>query len=227
MQKLSLLAAAAALALSAAGSAHATKATPGAVHVGNGVKVQPFVSKGAMAVLYDQTANDSGSGIVSQNFEATYDAYDAQAADDFVVPAGASWRIKEVDVGGAYFNGSGPAVSENVTFYKDKKGKPGAVVAEFMEVSGVDNGSGSLKIKLPKTVRLDAGKYWVSVQANMDFSSGGEWAWENQSTVEGKAAMWQNPGDGFGSGCVKYANEDSCVNAGLGDHLFMLKGKSK
>ena len=226
MQKMSILAAAAALALSAAGTAYAAKA-PGAVHVGNGAKVQQFAGHNASPVLYDQTANDSGSGIVSQNFEATYDAYDAQGADDFVVPAGKTWKVSEIDVGGAYFNGSGPAMSQNVTFYKDKKGKPGAVVAEFMEVMGKDNGTGSFSIKLPKTVKLAGGKYWVSVQANMDYAVGGEWAWENQTTSEGKGAAWQNPGDGFGSGCTKYAAESKCIPDSPGDHMFKLIGKAK
>ena len=226
MKKLSFLAAAAALALSSAGVAYAAKAVPSAVNVGHGVKAAQLVHNTALTVLYDQTANDSGAGIVSQNFESTFDAYDNQAADDFVVPMGSKWLVKEVDVNGAYFNGSGPAMSQNVTFYKDKKGKPGAVVAEFMEVMGKDNGTGSFSIKLPKTVKLAGGKYWVSVQANMDFGVGGEWAWENQTTVEGKGAAWQNPGDGFGTGCIKYTTESSCIS-GYGDHMFMLMGAVK
>ena len=227
MKKLSFLAAAAALALSTAGTAYAAKAAPVAVHVGNGVKVQQFVSNTSSAVLYDQTASDSGNGIVSQNFESTFDAYDNQAADDFVVPAGKSWTIKEIDVPGAYFNGVGPAVSQNVTIYSDKKGLPGKVVATFADVAGADNGTGSFKIKLPKKVKLTAGTYWVSVQANMDFAVGGEWAWENQTTTEGKGAAWQNPGDGFGSGCTKYAAESKCIPDSPGDHMFKLIGKGK
>ena len=225
MQKMSILAAAAALALSAAGTAYAAKA-PGAVHVGNGAKVQQFAGHNASPVLYDQTANDSGNGIVSQNFESTFDAYDAQGADDFVVPAGKTWKVTEVDVAGAYFNGAGPSVSENVTFYTDKKGKPGKVVATFSNVAGADNGTGSFSIKLPKSVKLKSGTYWVSVQSNMDFSSGGEWAWENQTTNENSPGVWVNPGDGFGTGCTKYTNENTCIQAGLGDKLFKVLGKS-
>ena len=39
-------------------------------------------------ILYDQTDNDSGLATSSQNFEAAFDAFDNQAADDFVVPGG-------------------------------------------------------------------------------------------------------------------------------------------
>jgi hypothetical protein len=36
-------------------------------------------------VVYSQNGTDSGIGIVSQNFESSFDIYDAAAADDFVV----------------------------------------------------------------------------------------------------------------------------------------------
>ena len=93
----------------------------------------------ALSVLYDQNDSDDGIGIVSQNFESSFDAYDAQAADDFTVPAGDTWKIKEVDVTGVYFNGSGPSRDETVTFYKSKKGRPGKVVGESQTVAGDDN----------------------------------------------------------------------------------------
>src|SRR5438874_2268609 len=43
-------------------------------------------------VLYDQYNVAGGNSITSQNFEPDYDAYDAQAADDFVVPTGQTWN---------------------------------------------------------------------------------------------------------------------------------------
>ena len=64
---------------------------------------------------------------VSQNFEPANDAFDDQVADDFVVPAG-GWTIGQVNVGGQYFNGPGPAASFNVTFYADAATFPGAPV---------------------------------------------------------------------------------------------------
>src|SRR5947209_8046566 len=73
-------------------------------------------------VLYDQNSN-FGYGINSQNLTGT--SGDA-AADDFAVPSGETWHIAEVDVTGVYFNGTGSS-SVVVTFYTNKKGKPGAV----------------------------------------------------------------------------------------------------
>ena len=202
----------------------AASAAPVVVH--HGQVAQPVKgSSASLAVLYDQSANDSGIGIVSQNFETTFDAYDAQAADDFVVPAGSTWKVAEVDVAGQYFNGLGLAASEHITFFRDKGGKPGKAIADFPGLVGTDNGTGSFSIRLPKVVKLPAGTYWISVQADLAFLAGGEWAWENQSTVEGAAAVWVNPNGGFATGCAKWTTETTCIPDGQGDHMFVLKGR--
>src|SRR5437868_5441805 len=93
--------------------------------------VQRTIRPSSAVTLYDQTANDSGISIVSQNFESSFDAYDCEAADDFVVPDGAKWRVTEIDILGTTFNGSGVAESETLFIYKDKNGKPGKTVAEY------------------------------------------------------------------------------------------------
>ena len=61
-------------------------------------------------VLYDQfgsptTANPAD--ITSQDFEAGLDAADSEAADDFVVPPGATWTIDAIDLDGEYFSRDG------------------------------------------------------------------------------------------------------------------------
>ena len=81
-------------------------------------------------VLYDQSTGDSGAAISSQNFGSDLDAYDDQAADDFVVPAGHAWRIKEVDVIGGYTEGA--AESQHITIYGDHNGVPGKIVADWI-----------------------------------------------------------------------------------------------
>jgi hypothetical protein len=75
-------------------------------------------------------------------------------------------------------------------------------------------------------VKLRAGTYWVSVQANLDFNVGGQWAWENEVNIVGGDAMWQNPGDGFGTGCTTWGPENTCTPNGQGDTIFALKGRS-
>jgi hypothetical protein len=183
----------------------------------------------AASVLYDQSNNDGGNAITSQNFESSFDIYDNSGADDFDVPANTKWKVTEVDAFGQYYNGYGPAVSETVTFYKNKKGHPGKVKASFT-VTGADSG-GSFTIPLGKGVGLSGGtkgvKYWVGVYVNMDFGTGGQWGWESQTTAEGVAANWQNPGDGFGTGCTTWGTENVCIPAGQGDKMFILRGKAK
>ena len=184
----------------------------------------------AAGVLYDQHGTDSGIGVVSQNFETAYDLYDDSGADDFTVPAGQSWKVTEVDASGVYFNGYGPARDETVTFYKNKKGHPGKAVAS-VTAAGTDSG-GSFAISLGKKgVKLKGGAkgatYWVSVVANLDYSAGGEWGWENQTTAVGNPAQWQNPGDGFATGCTSWAQENVCIPDGQGDKMFTIRGSAK
>lgn len=172
--------------------------------------------------LYDQNKDDGDNAIFSQSFDNT------QGADDFVVPKGHTWHIKEVDVTGIYFNGSGPATSENVFFYADNDGLPGDLIVACPNQIGAGGRFGSFaivlskscKVKLGGSASLRAGKksngtiYWVSVQANIDFSFGGEWGWELSSDTNGNRAAWQS------SDCPTWCHLDS-------DLMFALKGKDR
>ena len=211
------LVAAAAFAPGASASGHGmSPAAKGAVSA-------PSHAKTA-ATCYNQADNDNGVGIVSQNFEATFDAYDSQGADNFKIKN--KGILKEVDVDGAYFNGPGPATSVHVTIYKNASGMPGAVVKDVPAATYTDaTGTGTFKIKVPKTV-LKKGAYWVSVYVNMDFGTGGEWGWNTNNTVRGTAAKWQNPGNGFSTGCTTWTTLTTCIAAGEGgDYSFALIGR--
>jgi hypothetical protein len=222
MNKTVLLAAAAVLAISA-GSASA--AGPVVSSKGFDVHATRLTTPSAgLKVLYSQNSNNGGTGIVSQQFGSSYPQLFSQGADDFIVPTGSTWKVKEVDVTGVYFNGPGPATSENVYFYKDKRGLPGALKTSYMNIVGADNG-GSFTIKIP-TTRLRAGHYWVSVQANLAFAggAGGEWGWEDTTAVLNNPSAWQNPPGGFGVGCTTWGVTSTCLGLGT-DFMFALKGK--
>lgn len=230
MTKTVLLASAAALALSAG---NALAAAPSAV--GHGTPQRVIGS--SLATLYDQTSNELSSALSSQNFGSTYSQYDDAMADDFTVPAGAKWKVKEVDVPGVNY-GSSPAASLNVIFYKNKAGRPGAVASECDDQSNAGyNGTGGYAIKLagatctngvlPKLKGGAAGKtYWVSVVANQSFATDSQWFWGLNGTINGAKAQWENPNDGFGlSQCVTW-----CDASNLGysdDAAFTLKGTSR
>jgi len=174
--------------------------------------------------LYDQTANDSGIGIVSQNFESSFDAYDCQGADDFVVPDGAKWHVTEIDVIGTPFNGSGVAESENLTIYTNRKGTPFKIAAKYDGIVGTENW-GSFVIDLGRGVRLKPGRYWFSIQVNESFNQQGEWGWEAREDVVGLPSLWRNPGDGFETGCTGWTKQTDCYDVGQGDQMFALKGR--
>jgi hypothetical protein len=196
-------------------------AAPTKTVTGVAVKAQ---SQSLAPVLYDQNDNDSGNAISSQNFESAYDVYDNMGADDFVVPAGQKWIVSEVDVTGQYT--LGPAASVHITFYKNKKNLPQNVVADYPAVKCADT-AGSFVCNLGKTkAKLKPGKYWVSVQVNMDFAVGGQWYWQVRSLQAGSEGAWQNPGDGFGTGCTTWGGLGACIGNGP-DLMFTLRGKSK
>jgi len=190
-----------------------------------------MTSPDALGTLFDNNNNDNGIGISSQNFEASFDAYDDAAADDFIVPQNTKWHIKQVIVTGVYYNGSGPAVSENVTFYTNKSKLPNTVKKTYTGLVGTDNGTGSFVIKLPTATTLNGGAnaagkhYWVSVQVNMDFGVGGQWGWETSNNTVGYENAWENPGDGFGTGCTTWTKMSTCIPSGQGtSQMFALKG---
>src|SRR3569832_7464 len=67
-------------------------------------------------ILYDQYDNISGTATLSATFTDFVD-FNADLADDFVVPAGQTWTVESIDADGIYFNGFGPADSWIVFLY--------------------------------------------------------------------------------------------------------------
>jgi len=212
----------------AVGSAGAGTGKPSATGVGTAV---PIASPADVtASLFNNNNNDSGIGISSQNFETSFDAYDDSAADDFTVPANTVWRVTKVIVTGVYYNGSGPATSENVTFYTNKTKLPNAVKKAYPNLACTDNGTGSFVCNLQPAARLSGGPngkhYWLGFQVNMDFGSGGQWGWEGSLNDVPYDDAWENPGGGFGVGCATWDQEYDCLgDLGQGpSKMFQLKG---
>lgn len=178
-------------------------------------------------LLYDQSEGDNFYAIRAENFEPELDAYDAEGADDFKVPARETWKVGEVYVAGIYFEGSRSNDSFNVTFYRSKKGKIGKVVkacsnAPYRYDTQFDFGSEYIAC----TARLKPGAYFVAIQANTIFSEGGEWGWLTNSTVRRHPSLWRNPGGGYGVGCTDFEVTTTCIAGDEGgDFAFALYGK--
>ena len=180
---------------------------------------------GPYVVLYDQTDNSGINSITSQDFEAANDAFDNQAADDFVIPAGdGSWSINEVYAPGAYYNGTGPAPAVNVFFYDNAATLPGTQVYSALGLVPSDS-AGMFTIALTTPAVLPSGTYWVSVQARMDFTAGGQWGWTERTVQSNSASAWRNPGGGFGTPCTSWgARAATCLVGTDPDLAFRLSG---
>jgi hypothetical protein len=188
--------------------------------------------------LYDQNIGDASYGWFSQTL-SSYPQYDEYLADDFVVPSGHTWKVKEVDTTGFYFTEPGPAASVNVQFWADKKGLPNKkkklADCDNLSASGLD--TGSFQIKLPRSCKVSlagSGKkgtrYWVSVQGNMagEFTSG-YWAWRQNLSVANKQAAGYYYGGGNSvtdPRCLQqFESISDCWGAAPVDLAFALLGK--
>jgi hypothetical protein len=237
MMKSMLLATAAALALT--GGAAAGNPMAGAGARGTAQRVIHAPPRG-MTTLYDQNIGDAGYGWFSQTL-TSYPQYDEYLADDFVVPAGHSWKVGEVDVTGFYYNEPGPAHSVNVLFWKDKNGLPNKKknVIEcdnLTPAGGLD--TGAFHIKLPKGcgAMLKGGatgaRYWLTVQANMDgILTSGYWAWmQNVNVANDQAAGYYYGGSNSVADprCLQtFETISDCWTVGQVDLAFALLGKEK
>jgi hypothetical protein len=195
----------------------------------NGLPDQQFQLLGveetvAGTVLHDQLDLTHDDGSVVSFYNGT--ALSSQAADDFIVPAGKIWDLNRVDLlGGPVITPIEPA-SFTVFIYEDSSTLPGSLVASYANLNYVRNTTtGVYTIAFPST-SLNAGTYWVSVQANTA-PAGNRWTWisSNLPAVNNGAA-WQNPGNGFGSGCTIWGRKTTCLpsTVGLPDQLFSISG---
>jgi hypothetical protein len=145
-------------------------------------------------VLYDQLNNPGSAGTSSQEFPDV-PAGTTFTADDFVVPAGEIWTITEVDAAGVYGIGPGPADNFNVFFYQNSGTLPGSQVYSATAQSYVNN-AGTFQVTLAIPAVLGPGRYWVSVQAHMNFTPNGQWFWIERTGQANFPAAAQNPGGG-------------------------------
>jgi len=179
------------------------------------------------SVLYDQYDNFATKepiNIPSQDAETALDFFDSQAADDFIVPAGQTWQVTEVDLLGEY-DSDGPAASFHVFFYENGAGDlPGLLVAGRLQ--NPFTGDSDFVISLTDAVILPAGHYWVSVQARQDITQAGFWLWHNRTVQSNSGAAWQNQGNGFGTGCVVWVRKTACAQLEqiAPDQVFRLIG---
>ena len=178
----------------------------------------PVSSDGVAALLYGQNDSPAANGVPDQDFEASFDAYDAEAADDFVVTDPTGWTIDEVRTVGT--TGTAGAATVKVTFHSNSAGGgdpdlPGAAVAGCSYTGIVPTDvTGSFTILLPTPCVLAAGTYWVAIQTSQNFGANGQHFWSNRTVQTTSESAWRNPLGGFAVGCLSYSPVSTCTGAG-------------
>lgn len=186
----------------------------------------------AQQVLFDQTTAATTTGIPCQNFETTYDAYDTEIADEFVIPAGTTWSIDSFMVGGFHGgNGSTPILPTSGILFRihnDNAGSPGTVVfSDSVTINADPNENGTLVAIFDEPIVLTAGTYWFSSSANKTFATTGQWYARLDSSGTGYPAKWRNPNAGFAVGCTSWSNIGTCfttVNSTYTGSVFRVYG---
>jgi hypothetical protein len=174
-------------------------------------------------VLYDQYNNAGTYATVSATFTDS-PSNNSDLADDFVVPAGQTWNVQSIDTDGLYFGGSGPATDWNVFVYTDNAGFPSTQIYSALHQPIVQSGT-TFTVNLPTPAVLTGGRYWVEIQANMTFSTQGEWAWKDRTVTSNNAAAWRNPGGGFGI-CQSWSRRGATcsIDPSAPDQVYRLIG---
>jgi hypothetical protein len=71
---------------------------------------------------------------------------------------------------------------------------------------------------------FNGGTYWISVQAVQNFNPNGQWFWHNRTVQSNSGAVWQNPGDGYGTGCVTWNRKNACMPKQVApDQVFSIR----
>ncbi len=174
---------------------------------------------------YNNPATQPPVSIGSQEFEPAFTSLTDQAADDFVFTFPFANVITGVRVMGDYSEGGGPASSFNVYFYTNGADNlPGTLIASFLNLPYTGTPP-DFTINLVSLVDLGPGTYWISVQVRQDFNPAGQWFWHNRTIQSNAGAAWQNPGDGYGTGCTTWNRKNACMPEQVWpDQVFQILG---
>jgi hypothetical protein len=184
-----------------------------------------FPTGGVLWNQYDNPATEPPVGIGSQKFEPAMAAFDDQTADDFVFTYPFNNVITGVRVMGEYSQGGGPVSSFNVYIYGNAPGNlPGGLIAARLNLPYTGTPP-DFTINLVSLVTLGPGTYWISVQARQDFNPNGQWFWHNRTVQSNAGAVWRNPGDGYGTGCITWNRKNACMADEVWpDQVFQILG---
>lgn len=191
---------------------------------------QHYIVNGTQeGVLYDQTANYTGSGVISDDFDGApthdFDSYDSNGADDFVVTDPSGWTVTKFNFKafGSQLPSDPSGDTVTVTIYPDNGGAPGNVPACSSPQSQMvfNAATSTAAVTLNAPCALPQGTYWVAMafDATADTDMG---FWGTVSNTTNNGALWQNPG-GVYQVCPTYMPLGSCGLEGT-DFAFQVIG---
>jgi hypothetical protein len=191
------------------------------------------------STLYDQTNNAGSNSADSTDWGAhsIFRTSNSQAADDFVVPNNAIWRISSATASGGYIGAAGTGVlTLTVQFYNNASGQPTSLLVNKVIPAGSVGGlaTGVFVATIAPALTLGPGHYWFSAQAavNCSVSNCKHWVWTERSVQFGVASVWENPLMGVVPNCptwqprVDVCHNPSPSSSGGKDLLFKLDGTS-
>jgi hypothetical protein len=177
----------------------------------------------AQVVLFDQTGTASPPSADSSapNFSPSnyFGSGNDRTADDFTVPAGATWAINEIDVTGA-FEGPTTANTVNVYLYANGAGKPGTEI--FSQLGVTATAGPNFAVPLTGVPSLTAGTYWVTVQFVVD--GGAYWSWGTSTVQRGNPATWLTESGSPECPSGAWGTRTTCWTGTNPDQAFVLKG---
>lgn len=168
------------------------------------------------ALLIDQVPNGSFTVKSAYSIDATNNAADTEAADDFTVPPGQVWTIQQAD-GFGFAQGNG-ANTGRVSLYADGGTAPGTQIFSQSNIAlgGPSNGTCAnaqcdFSAPLSGGPSLKPGTYWVSIQA-IQGTPGFGWrqAINPPDFTFGVSAVVRNPGGALYPMCPTYATVLDC-----------------
>jgi len=165
-------------------------------------------SNSSGVLLYSQTDLTAGYPIRSDDFGIGAENLDCQIADDFTVDG--DWAIEQIVVSGMHENDFTFETGFNIYIYSNINMMPGDLVyfgdnQPFTQ--NVSTGNPIIfTITLETPAILSSGDYWISIQAQMNWSKNPWefWYWNQVSGSYNNIALYQNPGGFWPQGCLNW-----------------------
>jgi hypothetical protein len=168
-------------------------------------------------VLYRQAGEYTGSIVV----QTSTNGNDTMGADDFSVTDANGWAVSAFNFAVAFpYYSAAAGITYNVAVYADNAGVPNSAapaVCSAHAVAGIlDNSDTMLSVPLPQTCLLPQGIYWLALQADIDadssqpFTPSLNWNGYTPESLPGSVAMWENPNNGYGTGCTTWSPTTGC-----------------